>query len=793
MERSNTELLADMRKAYQADDVEKGNELAKEILENTDKNDGMACAAIVTVFKEAVEKGQYEIAVEQMVENGWDFDRTFPDGKTLLHYAVDKALVMYKMKKMELKELFERIARTNAGFDTQDSSGCNALTYFMTAGYRGEGETDESCIAHIAEYVDKKAFAQKDNRGIPTLHYALLTDNRQVLKIAAERGCDLNVQTEEGVTLLHLAMAMRDTETIELLLAQGASQTLVDKKGRNPLHYYFLKISPPRQIIRRRRYGEEEGKLSFSVFRQNVLEALQLDSLMNQIDEDGHPPFYYMAEEEEYIIAEWFLQKGAYDSMIASDREEFQTRFENASEEYQDFGRNMFMKMKLREQEEAASLHTLEFWCESALQIVDRTHMFAESLFEESEYYLSMALKNITDVRFEEDKIFEVIRAALNERMEHIDILDRLAEMGVNFDRLQDEEGMPLLWKVVSEKYGWDMMDPVKYIPALSEHGVDINECNDGEQSVFWRFLSKYTYELREGISTSVLGEQEEEAPRGQLEQLADYFEAETFTHRDNEGGMISLAAAGAKKPELMRALIRRGTDLNQSGEGKFAGIVPLHIACYRSYPEMVEMIIRGGADVGAVDYEGHSPAHYAVFKMYKFPRDSAPELLARDSYMEYDKYNHDNDGIWLWEDRKKILDMLPEIDIPDNEGVTPLLELCKSEKGVEICLDYLVARGADINASDSRGNTPLMVYIQNGDIPKLLMNFMQAGADVNHQNNEGNTPLLLAMEKNQFQFAKFLLEEGADAEIKNNEGINALDYAISHQMTNYVRLLERI
>lgn len=791
MEKNNIELLSDMRKAYSINNIEWGNELANAVLKNIDIENQSDHSAIITVFKEAVDKKQYDIAVNEIVKTGWNFDRKFEDGKTLLHYASDKAIAHYTAYKDDERELFKQIAKTGAGFNVQDKSGHNILTYLMTGCYRNSA-VSEDCIREIAEYSNVNVFSQKDNKGFSALHYALFIDCKSVLKIAAEKGCDLDVRADSGETPLHLAMALRNVQAVKILLNYGASPVITGTNRRNLLHYFVLHTDViERSLIKREYWDILSDKLSFTVFENEVLKVIGKYDLINHEDAEGHTPFYYIKEKEDCVLEEWFLKNGAYDSMPDIDKEYIRKKFEDISEEYNDFGRYMYMKMKLMESSgtDVSSMHTCDFWCESAINITDNNHIFTESLFVESGYYIEQAIKTIEDIRFEEEKVFDIIRTALNYRLMHTEVLGKLHDMGVNLNKLMDDEGNSLLWKIVLESYGWQMMEPYLYIPALIENGVDIYERDEKEQSIFWRFISKYTYELRDGIKVSVLGKEEVEE-ESNLIRLTEFFPPEEFTHKNIFGEMISLVAASAGKSEFMHALINKGIDINACGEENYNGMTALHIACYRSYPQMVKMIIDAGADLDAVDSEGHSAAQYAAFAIYGFKNDSAKEFKYRDSFRNYDDSNHNHDIELLYSDRKEIWDMLPDIDIPDNNGVTPLLELSKSDKGVELCLDYMVGRGADINAFDRDGNTPVMIYIKYSRYDNELVRYIKNGADINHQNNNGDTPLLLAMERKNFKFVKMLIAAGADVNMKNNEGITALDYAIEHEMTKFIRLL---
>ena len=101
------------------------------------------------------------------------------------------------------------------------------------------------------------------------------------------------------------------------------------------------------------------------------------------------------------------------------------------------------------------------------------------------------------------------------------------------------------------------------------------------------------------------------------------------------------------------------------------------------------------------------------------------------------------------------------------------------------VALPSLVQHGANVNAADIAGNTPLMYLISSGynmysfNSAMYAVNFLVShGADVNHQNNVGETPLMLASKGCGVQGVKQLLALGADPTVKDAAGNTALSLA---------------
>lgn len=100
-----------------------------------------------------------------------------------------------------------------------------------------------------------------------------------------------------------------------------------------------------------------------------------------------------------------------------------------------------------------------------------------------------------------------------------------------------------------------------------------------------------------------------------------------------------------------------------------------------------------------------------------------------------------------------------------------------------------LIYKGADVNAKDKSGWTPLMYaarynYIA---IAKLLIS---NDADINIQGKWGKTALIIAVWKNHPDITKLLIAKGANKNIKGYLGKTALMYALKYNHPNIAKLL---
>lgn len=89
-------------------------------------------------------------------------------------------------------------------------------------------------------------------------------------------------------------------------------------------------------------------------------------------------------------------------------------------------------------------------------------------------------------------------------------------------------------------------------------------------------------------------------------------------------------------------------------------------------------------------------------------------------------------------------------------------------EKNMEWAISSLVESGADIEARNAVGSTPLSCSAAAGSI-EFMKALLRQGADVNSKNQYGNTPLHFACMHGQDAAAHLLLQWGADKTILDN------------------------
>lgn len=117
------------------------------------------------------------------------------------------------------------------------------------------------------------------------------------------------------------------------------------------------------------------------------------------------------------------------------------------------------------------------------------------------------------------------------------------------------------------------------------------------------------------------------------------------------------------------------------------------------------------------------------------------------------------------------------DVNSVDSGGRTLLMEAAvhRADELGEI----LIGLGSDVNLRDNRSWTALHFACQNDDL-EFATQLLRAGADIDAQDDFGNTPLIRAMMnfRGDGSLIEFLLQKGAEKNIKNNRGISPLELA---------------
>lgn len=161
------------------------------------------------------------------------------------------------------------------------------------------------------------------------------------------------------------------------------------------------------------------------------------------------------------------------------------------------------------------------------------------------------------------------------------------------------------------------------------------------------------------------------------------------------------------------------------------------------------------------------------------------------------------------------------DLEARDYRGRTPLFHFGETSEITKILLDYgsnpdaqdynnltaahvavisgrldrlklLIEYGADINKQDKDGQTPLFLAVSIGEKCSLIRLLLDAGGDIDLSDTSGQTPLMLASESGNLDVVRYLMENGANPALANHKGQTALDLARSNGKTEICAELEQ-
>lgn len=166
---------------------------------------------------------------------------------------------------------------------------------------------------------------------------------------------------------------------------------------------------------------------------------------------------------------------------------------------------------------------------------------------------------------------------------------------------------------------------------------------------------------------------------------------------------------------------------------------------------------LKNGADANARDAKGKTGLHLAVASRdYSGYGDKGRELLS------------------LFLNRKV------GIDSRDHKGATALHDavLDDSYTSCKYKIEDLATFGADVNARDNNGQTPLHYAVARGNKNEGLKTLLSKSVSINASDKNGVTPLHLAAARGEQDIVKHLLSHGANATILTKDGKSVGDYA---------------
>jgi len=363
---------------------------------------------------------------------------------------------------------------------------------------------------------------------------------------------------------------------------------------------------------------------------------------------------------------------------------------------------------------------------------------------------------------------------------------------------LQSEEYIPALHRAADK----GDLDKVKH---LLERGADVNSRDkDGWTPLHWAAFEGKTKMVKFLLS------------KGALPSAKAYEIAGSGVRLGTDlgpGGTLKQWRSAHKrhKQTPLKAALAKGCKgatqaLLERGAGKEEIDALLFWVSRNGYAGGVEILLANGARIDASDRDRWMPLHWAAYKgRAKTVKILLEKGASVNSRTGRKKVFFAPPGIFFEEPgqtplhlaatkadvAKLLLAAGAQINARDAWGWTPLHKATSVSVGAE-AMKFLLARGADVNARDNTGRTPLFEAVVCFEDPVNAKVLLENGADVNARDEEGNTSLHRAAKVGNTAQVKTLLSKGAAPSVKNSRGLTPLASAIQERHSGVANLLRQ-
>lgn len=184
-------------------------------------------------------------------------------------------------------------------------------------------------------------------------------------------------------------------------------------------------------------------------------------------------------------------------------------------------------------------------------------------------------------------------------------------------------------------------------------------------------------------------------------------------------------------------------------------GQTPLHLSAIYGHNAIATWLLENNADTEVQDSSGATPLHEAI--------------------------RYGNLDI-----AKMILDAGGNPNSKDNLGKTPIMLIIPKDK-VKETYSLLIRYRADLNQKDMYGDTVLHTAAMLKVDTSILQTLISGGAEINARNKEGVTPLAIAVNAKDVQAISLFTSHGADIHTQDTHGKSPLSIVLEPDCPNNV------
>jgi ankyrin repeat protein len=186
-------------------------------------------------------------------------------------------------------------------------------------------------------------------------------------------------------------------------------------------------------------------------------------------------------------------------------------------------------------------------------------------------------------------------------------------------------------------------------------------------------------------------------------------------------------------------------------------------------------VLLSRGAELNARNQAGQTALRFALDYG---GRQTAQDLLlyhAKWDVKDRDALLSDAAGCGLTDFVRELLDRGANIDARDEYGNSPLIRALIRDRGDTAKL--LLARGADISIRNAEGGAALLAA-SGTSYPEIVESLLAKGADAKMRRTDKLTPLMVAAQRGNLRIMEILSRQGAEVNVRDVKGDSALSLA---------------
>ena len=256
----------------------------------------------------------------------------------------------------------------------------------------------------------------------------------------------------------------------------------------------------------------------------------------------------------------------------------------------------------------------------------------------------------------------------------------------------------------------------------------------------------------------------------------------------------------------LVKLLLEKGANVDIADDGGTTALIEAADEHGPEYTAIVKLLIDRGANV-------HAHADAAIFGA---ARQADPEvvrlLLAKGAPVNARLKEYDNDTVLMEatsggsaETVAMLIAAGADVKATNDKGETALMKAVKVDHRYSPqqrlpMIELLLTKGADINAADKSGRTPLLHSVvqymsEAGGVishPEVVKLLLDRGSDVHVSDKNGDTALILTagVYEGPVDIVRYLLNKGINVNAQNKKGATALMIVASKGKQDVLELL---